>query len=290
MKVDTITQCNKMFLEKTLHPLVSLIEMPDLRIQELLQMDFYSVLMKGRCSQSMTYGQKNYDFSDGTLVFLSPGQPINCMTWGGGKDHILLCFHPELISGTSLGEHFNDYTFFHYRQNEALHVSVRERMVFKDCMESIKNELRWGVDEYSRKLICNKIELLLNYGSRFYHRQFIMRHDVHAEIVEKTDKWLERYFFTGQPRHTGLPSAESCARVQNMSSAYFDDLLKFETGKRTDEYVQFKRISVACDLLRRTDRSVAEIAEDLGCPSVRHFTSLFKKLKGCTPSLYKTPN
>ena len=117
-----------------------------------------------------------------------------------------------------------------------------------------------------------------------------MRHDVHAEIVEKTDKWLERYFFTGQPRHTGLPSAESCARVQNMSSAYFDDLLKFETGKRTDEYVQFKRISVACDLLRRTDRSVAEIAEDLGCPSVRHFTSLFKKLKGCTPSLYKTPN
>ena len=63
MKVDTITQCNKMFLEKTLHPLVSLIEMPDLRIQELLQMDFYSVLMKGRCSQSMAYGQKNYDFS-----------------------------------------------------------------------------------------------------------------------------------------------------------------------------------------------------------------------------------
>ena len=290
MKVDTITQCNRMFLEKTLHPLVSLIEMPDLHIQELLQMDFYSVLMKGRCTQGMAYGQTNYDFSDGTLVFLSPEQPINCMAWGGGKDHMLLCFHPELIRGTSLGESFSDYTFFHYRQNEALHVSARERTVLKDCMESIRNELQWGVDGYSRKLICNKIELLLNFCQRFYNRQFIMRHDVNAEAVEKTDKWLGHYFLTGQPRHKGLPSAESCARMQNMSSAYFDDLLKFETGKKTVEYVQFKRISVACDLLRRTNRTVAEIAEDLGYPSVRHFTSLFKKLTGCTPGLYRTPS
>lgn len=128
MKVDTITRCNRMFFEKTLHPLVSLIEMPDLHIQELLQLDFYSVWMKGRCSQNEAYGQKNYDYSDGTLVFLSPEQSINCMTWGGGRDHILLCFHPELIRGTSLGGHFSDYTFFNYRQNEALHVSVRERI------------------------------------------------------------------------------------------------------------------------------------------------------------------
>ena len=131
----------------------------------------------------------------------------------GKREGKLLCFHPSLIAGSPLEERFGDYTFFRYRQNEALHVSERERDVIKRCMDSISEELHYGVDEYSRILLINKIELLLNICARYYRRQFITRHEADMEMVDETDRLLREYFMNGQVSRKGLPGAEYLSRM-----------------------------------------------------------------------------
>lgn len=287
---EDITRCNKFFSQETLHPLVSLIDLADAACDDLLQLDFYSVLFKefSRCS---CCGQKEWDFSGGTAAFIPPGHPVNMEIWTehrkqNGK---LLCFHPSLIAGSPLEEHFGDYTFFRYRQNEALHVSERERDVIKRCMDSISEELHYGVDEYSRILLINKIELLLNICARYYRRQFITRHEADMEMVDETDRLLQEYFMNGQVSRKGLPGAEYLSRMLGLSPAYFDDMLKHETGKRTGEYVLFRRLAFARELLRCTDKTVTEISKELGFPSPQYFSSLFRKLTGCSPQRYRVP-
>lgn len=288
IKVDTISQCNKLLCEKTLHPLVSVARLADIKEDALLQMRFYSVLLK-KYTDNILCGWLPCDYSDGTAVFLSPDQllPVHKDETGTSEPAILLSFHPDFINNTPLGKHFGDYSFFHYRQNEALHVSAREKQTLTDALESIDEELRWGIDEYTKTLISNKIELLLNYCSRFYKRQFITRHDASRELLERIDQFVDHYFLTRQALVKGLPSAKRCARTLNLSPAYFEDMLRHETGKNTPEYIQFKRIAIAREQLRRTEKPVATIAEELGYASPQFFARLFKRLTGLSPLEYR---
>ena len=290
-KIDTITQCNRFFSEKTLHPLISLVMLSDENCQNLLQMGFYSVLLKEHAMQYRCLcGWRECDFSNGTLMFLPPLQTLNCTSAEKKVKGSLLCFHPDLIRGTSLEDQMDDYTFFHYRHSEALHLSYRELSVLKECMDGIREELCWGIDEFSRVLISNKIEQLLNYGARFYKRQFITRHEYSREVVATADKMLANWFFSGMAREKGLPGAVWFARMLNLSAAYFDDLLKHETGKSTEDYVELKRLDLAREQLLRTDKSVTEIAGGLGYPSAQYFSCLFKKITGLAPGEYRTAN
>ena len=288
--VDTIQQCNKLLHEETLYPLVSVASLQNLKEGSLLQMSFYAVLMRMH-TKNILCGWMPCDYSDGTVVFLAPGQllPVKGCGTGFAEPCLLLSFHPDFIKNTTLGKHFGDYSFFHYRQNEALHVSAREKRVLQNAVESIDDELRWGIDEYSKTLLLNKIELFLNYCARFYKRQFITRHEVNCDLVGRVDKLTHNYFLTHQVLTKGLPSAKYCARMLNLSPAYFEDLLRHETGKNIAEYIQLKRVSIAQEQLRRTDKSVAAIAEELGYTSPQFFCRLFKKLTGLTPSEYRLP-
>ena len=230
--VDTIQQCNKLLHEETLYPLVSVASLQNLKEGSLLQMSFYAVLMRMH-TKNILCGWMPCDYSDGTVVFLAPGQllPVKGCGTGFAEPCLLLSFHPDFIKNTTLGKHFGDYSFFHYRQNEALHVSAREKRVLQNAVESIDDELRWGIDEYSKTLLLNKIELFLNYCARFYKRQFITRHEVNCDLVGRVDKLTHNYFLTRQVLTKGLPSAKYCARMLNLSPAYFEDLLRHETGK-----------------------------------------------------------
>lgn len=288
IKVDTIQQCNKLLHEETLYPLVGLAHLTDLKEDSLLQMKFYSVLLK-KCPDNTSCGCKSCDYSEGTVVFLPPNQllPVKKDKAGAIAPALLLSFHPDFINNTPLGKHFGDYSFFYYRQNEALHVSAKEKRVLESILASIDEELRWGIDEYTKTLIANKIELFLNYCSRFYKRQFITRHEKNCELIEHIDKFIDDYFFSHQVLAKGLPSAKCCARALNLSPAYFEDMLHHETGKTTSEYVQFKRVAIARKQLRHTDKSVAAIAEELGYTSPQFFCRLFKRLTGLSPSEYR---
>ncbi len=242
IKIDTITQCNKLFSQETLHPLVSVLCLADTRCIDLLQLGFYAILLRGHSLCSSCYGWKNCDFSAGTLLFLPPKQAIQTDQWVDKKngENYLLCFHPNLICCSSLEQQIANYSFFNYQQSEALHISAREKQVIVNCINDISEELQWGIDEFSRMIILNKIELLLNYSARFYHRQFITRHIPNECIVEKTNQHLESYFQTHQVQHGGLQFIKYCAQKQNLSPAYLEDVLKHQTGKNVWEYIQSK--------------------------------------------------
>ena len=217
---------------------------------------------------------------------------VNMDFWCGSRRRgcLLLCFHSTLIHDTQLERHFADYSFFNYRRNEALHLSCREKSIIKSCMDGISEELGWCVDEYSRTILVNRIELLLNYSRRFYKRQLITRHEENKRILAQTEEALDNYFLSGQVLQRGMPAAGYFARMHGLSESYFEDLLRHETGKSTEEYVHLRRFAIACELLKRTDKSISDIARELGYASSHRFCFMFKKMSGCTPGSYRMPN
>lgn len=290
-KADTIAQCNAIFSRKTLHPLVSLIELRSGDCCTLLQTGFYSVLLVGSPSMSCS-GWDECDFSEGILSFIPPGGIVNLDACGGclQRQRTLLCIHPGLFDGVRTGNGFTGDSFFRYRNSEALHLSCCELGIIRKCMEGIGEELLWDTDEYSATIIVEKIGLLLEYSRRFYKRQFITRHEKNIELIAKADCLAEKYFLSGQAVREGMPTADYFGRMLGLSPAYFEDMLKCETGRSVPEYIGDRQFGIACRQLRQSGKSVADIAKELGYTSLRNFCSTFRRLTGCTPTGYRTAN
>ena len=179
------------------------------------------------------------------MVFFAPGQVAGISSNGEifqPKGHGLV-FHPDLIHGTNLGRHIKDHSFFDYQSNEALHLSEMERQIVMDCFSKIEFELHQSVDKHSKKLIVSNIELFLNYCTRFYDRQFITRDNAHKGVLEKFENLLNGYFQSDKPQQVGLPSVTYCAEQLHLSANYFGDLVKKETGRSAQEYIQAKLIT-----------------------------------------------
>jgi AraC-like DNA-binding protein len=201
-----------------------------------------------------------------------------------------LVFHPDLIRGTALAKTIQEYNFFSYQSNEALHLSDREWQIVMDCFSKIEFELQQNVDKHSKKLIASNIELFLNYCDRFYDRQFITRDYANKGILEKFEDLLNGYFSSEKPQLIGLPSVAYFANELHLSANYFGDLIKKETGQSAKEYVQGKIIEVAKNKVFESDRTVNEIAYELGFKYPQHFSRLFKQRVGCTPNEYRNLN
>jgi AraC-like DNA-binding protein len=253
---------------------------------------FYTIFLKEVKCGDLTYGRHTYDYQEGTLVFLAPGQVAGVNSNGETyqpKGYALV-FHSDLIYGTSLGKHIQGYTFFSYQSNEALHLSEREREIVLDCFSKIEYELKHAIDKHSKQLIVSNIELFLNYCFRFYDRQFITRDNVHKGILERFENLLHEYFNTDKPQTTGLPSVAWCASELNLSPGYFGDLVKKETGKTAQEYIQSKLIDVAKERIFDQNKSVRQIAYELGFKYPQHFTRFFKQHIGQSPNEYRLLN
>lgn len=227
----------------------------------------------------------------GTLIFLAPNQVIG----ENGNNYyqpqgIALVFQPDLIAGTSLGKNIGNYHFFSYAVNEALHLSEQERKIVEDCFAKIEYELQHAIDKHSKQLIVSNIELFLNYCTRFYDRQFITRDNVNKGILERFEEILNSYFSSDKPQTIGLPSVSWCADELNLSTNYFGDLIKKETGISAQEYIQAKVINIAKERIFDVDKSISEIAYELGFKYPQHFTRLFKQKTGITPNEYKNLN
>ncbi|MBX2947237.1 MAG: AraC family transcriptional regulator [Cyclobacteriaceae bacterium] len=291
LKFDTISQYNAFNKNATLHPLVSVVDLSKAAPRQLRRMSygFYVVFLKEIKCGDLKYGISNYDYDEGTLVFLAPNQVIGSY----GEEYyqpqgLALVFHPDFIHGTSLGRQMNDYTFFSYTTNEALHLSERERQIILDCFAKIKFELEQGVDKHSKKLIITNIELFLNYCVRFYDRQFITRENSVKGILERFETLLNDFFTSDKPQEIGLPSVAYCAGELNLSSNYFGDLIKKETGKSAQEYIQLKLINVAKERIFDTSKSLSEIAYGLGFKYPQHFSRVFKQQVGVSPIEYRS--
>ena len=295
IKLDNICQYNEMVGQETLHPLVSVLDLSkSSRMMKHVRMSygFYAVFLKEVKCGDLRYGRNYYDYQEGTLVFLAPGQVIGIDDNGEyfqPKGRALL-FHPDLIRGTSLGRNMKDYSFFSYEVNEALHLSEQERGVIIDCLNNINEELNRGIDKHSKMLIVSNIELLLNYSIRFYDRQFITRENVNKDILSKFENVVNGYFQTDKPETIGLPSVRYCADQLHLSANYLGDLIKKETGKSAQEHIQLRLIDIAKEKILGTSKTVSEIASELGFKYPQHFTRVFKKNVGYTPNEYRGIN
>jgi len=293
-RFETISEYNEFNNNETLHPLVSVVDLSKASPRQGSKMyfGFYTIFLKDVKCGDLVYGRHTYDYQEGTLVFLAPGQIAGVNSNGETyqpKGHALI-FHPDLIHGTPLGKHIQDYSFFSYQSNEALHVSQRERKIVLDCFSKIEYELEHAIDKHSKTLIVDNIELFLNYCIRFYDRQFITRDNIHKGIIEKFETLLNEYFHSDKPQTIGLPSVAYCAGELNLSASYFGDLVKKETGKSPQEHIQTKVIDVAKERIFDYNKSVSEIAYELGFKYPQHFARLFKQRVGQSPNEYRMMN
>lgn len=291
LNVETVTEYNDMLGVETLHPLVSVIDLSEAKPMRHMRhtFSFYVIFLKEEKNCELIYGRQRYDYQKGSVVCLAPGQVIGVEDTGEifQPKGYALCFDPELIRGTTLGRHIAEYTYFSYEVNEALHLSDRERALFIDCLEKIRLELEHAIDRLSKRLISTSIELLLDYCLRFYERQFVTRQNVNSDILIRFESLLNGYFTSGIAKQKGLPTVKYCANELCLSPNYFGDLIKKETGKTAQEYIQFKVMDIAKELILNPEYTISQIAYELGFQYPQHFTRLFKKVVKQTSNDYR---
>ena len=293
-RFETIRDYNVFNNNETLHPMVSVVDLSKASPRQGSKMyfGFYTVFLKDVKCGDLVYGRHTYDYQEGTLVFLASGQVAGMNSNGETyqpKGYALI-FHPDLIHGTPLGKRMQDFNFFSYQSNEALHLSERERNIVLDCFSKIEYELEHAIDKHSKKLIVSNIELFLDYCERFYDRQFITRDKVHKGVLERFENLMNDYFRSDRPQTNGLPSVADCAKELNLSAGYFGDLIKKETGKSPQEYIQTKVIDVAKERIFDRNKSISEVAYELGFKYPQHFTRLFKQRVGVSPNEFRNLN
>lgn len=299
LQIDTVGDYLNLRKQEVLHPLVGIVDFENVNKEDYENKDYdafhyncYAVFLKDAKGCKMQYGGKPYDYDEGTIVFMAPGQTIELS--GFDPDYVpkgyAILFHPDLLTGTELGKKLHSYSFFSYSSNEALHLSAKERKVILSLLEKIQFELEQNLDKHSKKLIVANIELFLDYCTRFYDRQFITREVENLGSLEKFDNLLSHYFSSDEPQKHGTPTVGYFADRLHLSPNYFGDLVKKETGKSAQEYIQNKLIEVAKERVFDPSKSLSEIAYELGFKYPQHFTRLFKQRVGHSPSEFRNLN
>lgn len=291
---DTIAQCNARCGQPTHHPLVTALDLSQSPPTKAIKTRFgvYAIYLKESRCGDIRYGHTLYDYQEGTLVFIAPGQTVEIIRENPEEEYYqpsgrALYFHPDLLHGTSLAQNIKDYSFFSYSVREALHISAQEKEIVEGFFNKISIEIERPIDKHSKKLIVSNIDLFLSYCQRFYDRQFITREVMHKNITAKFDNLLNSYYQNGRLQQEGLPTVAYCAGKLCLSYKYFGDLVKKETGKTAQEYIQLWVLDLAKNRLAGTTQSVSEIAYELGFEYPQHFTRLFRQKTGHTPSEYR---
>ncbi len=291
--IDSIESYNNYFGFETQHPLVAVVDLRKAKpesfpMEAAYDYRVYALFLKQTYCGDITYGRQPYDYQEGTVTSFAPGQVVHVKHMPHFEPNARgLLFHPDLIRGTSLGKGIGQYSFFDYSSREALHLSDDEKKIFTDCLNKIEMELGRPIDQHSKPLICRNIELLLDYCMRFYDRQFITRREANHDVLTRFENELNIYFRGNRAEREGLPSVKYFAERCFLSPNYFGDLVKKETGRSPQEFIQGKIIDLAKDFLAGTDKSVTEIAYSLGFQYPQHFNRYFKRGVGMTPMEYR---
>jgi len=288
IRIKTISELHKLMgLPKPHHPLIELIDLSkqkkDTGIFAVL-FDLYVITLKRGCDK-LFYGQQQYDFDEGVMAFLSPGQILR-----GESDNIpenidgwMLFIHPDFLWNTSLAKKIKQYDFFGYTINEALFLSEKEETMINGIVENIKNEYQTNIDQFSQDIIISHLETLLNYSERFYQRQFITRKKTNHKILDRLEVLLSDYFNSDDLVSKGLPTVQYISDHLNVSPTYLRSLLKTLTGLNTQQHIHEKLIEKAKEKLSTTDLTVSEIAYELGFEHMQSFSKLFKTKTKISP-------
>lgn len=294
-KIETINELHKIRgLPSPLHPLVSLVDYSLSRILkehigEHWNFGFYSIGLK-RNVGTVRYGQQKYDFDEGLMSFIAPGQILSIEP--NNKANLkpsgwLLLIHPDFLWNSPLSRNIKNYEFFDYSIREALFMSEKEENVIEGILLNIKQEIENNIDTFSQNIIIAQIELLLNYAQRFYQRQFITRKKSNHSKLSQVEDLLTDYFNNEDLLSQGLPTVQFVADSLNTSPGYLSSLLKSITGQSTQQHIHDKLIEKAKEKLSTTDLSVSEIAFELGFEHSQSFSKLFKSKTKLSPLKFR---
>ncbi|RUT72187.1 AraC family transcriptional regulator [Flavobacterium cupreum] len=292
IRIKTISEFHSLLkLSPPEHPLISIIDYS--KVQYSLEknppsavFDFYSISIKRGMDIKMFYGQKEYDFDEGVMFFMAPGQVLKVETAGNTiSEHSgwLLLIHPDFIWNTSLARNIKRFDYFDYSVNESLFLSQKEEEVIEGIIKNIQQEYHSNIDKFSHDIIIAQLEVLLHYAERFYQRQFITRRKVNHKILENLERNLNGYFDSDALQLKGLPTVQKIAEELHMSPNYLSEVLKILTGQNTQQHIHEKIIERAKSKLSTTDLSVSEIAYALGFKYPQSFSKLFKTKTDLTP-------
>lgn len=296
--LNTISEAHELLgLPKPQHPLVSVFHHCQMKDMESalgtnIVINLFQIACKHGMEGTMGYGRNSYDFTEGSLIFTKPGQVLTVTGHNvqPDSDGWTLAFHPDLIRKSPLAQTIDDYTFFSYDVTEALHLSDKEHNSIRNVVDKIHEETAANIDRHSQKLIVSNIELLLDYCSRFYDRQFFTRTNLNKDVITDFNSVIKEYFKSGQQMDLGLPSVKYCAGQLHLSPNYLSDLLKKETGKSAKDHINLFVVEKAKNQLLGTTERVSQIAYDLGFEYPQHFSKLFKSKTGMSPAEYRSVN
>jgi AraC-like DNA-binding protein len=295
-RIKSITEFHQLRgLSKPHHPLISVVDYaavrhtPEFNVTSWA-LDFYSISLKRTSAAKMKYGQQDYDFDDGIMFFMAPGQVFSVEVSG---EHVvqhsgwILLIHPDFMWNTSLATTIKKYEYFDYTVNEALFLSDKEESTVNNIVENITQEHQSNIDKFSQDIIISQIETLLNYAERFYHRQFITRKKSSHHILDQLEKLLSDYFDNEDLISAGLPTVKYISEQLNVSPGYLRGLLKTLTGQNTQQHIHDKLIDKAKNRLSTTRLSVSEIAYELGFEHPQSFSKLFKTKTNLSPLAFR---
>ena len=291
INLNSIDGYNNLYGLHTLHPLAAVVDLRNATktINHVrINYGLYAIFLKKGTQCTLRYGRRTYDYQEGTVVSFAPGQivDIDMPQIELAPDVRGLLFHPDLIYGTPLAEKISQFGFFDYSQLEALHLSEDEKAQFLLCLDLIRKELTHPVDKHSASVISANIQLLLEYMDRFYDRQFITRHKANSDIVARFQANLKAYY-RGSTKNRNTPNVAYFAELANLSPGYFGDLIRKETGMSPKDIIALHIIDIAKQKLISTPDDVSLIAYDLGYEYPAHFSRMFKRLTGQTPSQFR---
>ncbi|HWD88343.1 MAG TPA: helix-turn-helix domain-containing protein [Mucilaginibacter sp.] len=288
--VNSVSQLHQLLsLPKPVHPLISVINLKDITPsgKESIVFNFYSIWQEKNVESKLRYGQNYFDFDEGSMIFLSPGQVVSSGNHKQTEYGWGLVFHPDFIRTYQLAKTIKGYGFFSYAINEALHLSESEEKILNGILENITNEYQSRIDDFSQDVIVAQIELMLHYCDRFYHRQFLTRKSINHDLLTQLEMILSDYFNGDKVNKTGLPTVQYLASILNLSPGYLSDMLRTLTGQSAQQHIHSKLIDKAKELISTTALSVSEIAYRLGFEHANSFSKLFKNKTKLSPLEYR---
>ncbi|WP_229221487.1 helix-turn-helix domain-containing protein [Dyadobacter endophyticus] len=291
--IQSISELLRMLhLPKPMHPLVALVDYKDIRADTShlgmgYVLNFYKISFKKHFAGQIRYGQGYYDFEEGGLSFTAPNQVIAAAEEEKDYSGYTLLFHPDFIRNYTIGKNIVKYGFFAYSVAEALYLSDKEKQVIFSVFDAIAIELDNNIDQFSQDVLVTQIELLLNYSSRFYNRQFITRKVVHNELIVEMESYLNGFFNSEKPLFGGPPTVQQVAAHLKVSPRYLSDMLRSLTGQTTQQHIHNKLIDRAKDILSTSNLTIAEIAYQLGFEYPQSFNKLFKNKTRVSPLEYR---
>jgi len=295
-RIKTISEFHQLRgLPKPEHPLISIVDYSNIvRPAEISQvnwvLDFYQISLKRGIGAKLKYGQQEYDFDEGVMFFISPGQVFRIeadTTPAADRSGWMLLVHPDFFWNTTLAKNIKQYEFFDYSVNEALFLSGKEELQIGDLIRNIQQEYHSNIDRFSKQIIISQVETLLGYCERFYHRQFITREQSNHQILQRLEQLLTDHFNRDDLAAKGLPAVPDIARQLNLSPKYLSSLLRVLTGQNTQQHIHEKLIEKAKEKLSTTGLSVSEIAYELGFEHMQSFSKLFKAKTNLSPLAFR---